>query len=146
MDQKFIVRKGCLEDANAIKALAEEEKSSLGFITLGTFIHALENGQIMVVTIDNQVVGFQHYYHRKRDGQSTLYHKAVKQNHRYKGLGTALVDAVKREAEELGKELLLLKCPVDLQSNDFHSKYGFKLRGVEDGKKRALNVWIYELD
>jgi N-acetylglutamate synthase-like GNAT family acetyltransferase len=138
-------RKARETDLDAIKQIADSERESLGFITRATIIDAIKNGRIMVITVDKTVVGFQHYYHRKRDLQTTLYHKAVLSDMRGQGLGTILVDSVVEEAVLLGRETLLLKCPVELPSNIFHEKYGFIKIREEAGRKRRLNVWQYLL-
>lgn len=138
-------RKARESDLDAIKAIADSEKAAFGFITRATIRAAIAQGGMMVVTVDSDVVGFQHYYHRKRDLQTTLYHKAVMLKWRGQGLGTMLVDAVVEEARSLGRQSLRLKCPADLPSNGFHANYGFKLVGQERGKRRALNLWEFSL-
>jgi N-acetylglutamate synthase-like GNAT family acetyltransferase len=142
---KIETRKAVETDLDTIKQIADSEKNSLGFITRATIVEAIRNGQVMVVTVNQIVVGFQHYYHRKRDLQTTLYHKAVLSDKRGQGLGIALVDAVVVEARSLGRKTLLLKCPIELPSNAFHEKYGFKKIGEEIGKRRKLNIWQYLL-
>jgi GNAT superfamily N-acetyltransferase len=145
MQMNIITRKGIIEDLSVIKQIADDEKSVFGFITKGTIQEAIISGGIMVITYDNIVVGFQHYYHRKRDLQTTLYHKAIKKEFRGKGLGKLLVDAVVNECVVLGRNKLLLKCPIGLSSNEFHKKYGFVLAGQEIGKLRNLNIWEYNI-
>lgn len=138
-------RKAVLSDLGAIKSIADVERDTLGFITRATLEQAIRDGGIMVVVSDGCVVGFQHYYHRKRDLQTTLYHKAIRPEYRGQGLGTALVDAVVEESRLLRRRNLVLKCPVELAANGFHSRYGFVLIGQEPGKKRKLNIWEYLL-
>ncbi len=138
-------RKAVPSDLAVIKAIADTERDSLGFITRGTVREAIDQGQIMVVAVDGNIVGFQHYYHRKRDLQTTFYHKALRKEWRGQGLGRRLVDAVIDEARALGRRKVVLKCPVDLPSNRFHERYGFILVGQELGRKRKLNVWQYFL-
>lgn len=139
-------RKAHESDLEAIKAIADAERNSLGFITRTTIRKAIYQGNIIVVTVNNRVVGFQHYYHRKQDRQTTLYHKAVLLDFRRQGLGTRLVDAVVQEARAMGRQKLRLKCPVDLPANRFHKRYGFVLVGQEPGRVRKLNVWEYNLE
>ncbi len=138
-------RKATESDVAAIKVIADAERDSLGFMTRLTILAAIREGCIMVIVVNGFVVGFQHYYHRKRDRQTTLYHKSILLKWRGLGLGKLLVDSVVQEARALGREKLVLKCPVDLPSNGFHQKYGFQLVGQEQGKKRKLNIWEYKL-
>ena len=139
------IRRGTLKDLDELKVLADLEKPSLGFTTRGTLQGALKNRQLFVAVMGDRLVGFQHYYHRKKDTQTTLYKKMVKLEWRRIGLGKMLVDAVRDEAKELGKETLLLKCPVELPANAFHASYGFTLLRQEKGRRRQLNVWEYQL-
>jgi len=139
------VRQAEKRDLEALKAIVDGEKEAFGFITRGTLRQAIDDANIVVATLDGEIVGFQHYYHRKRDLQTTLYHKAVLPEHRRKGIATRLVDAVVQESREMGRKKLLLKCPVDLAANRFHRDYGFALAGRECGKVRELNVWVYHL-
>ncbi len=138
-------RKAVPSDLGEIKAIADAERDSFGFLTRGTIREAIEQGQIMVIVVNGNIAGFQHYYHRKRDLQTTFYHKAVRKEWRGQGLGRRLVDAVVDEARALGRAKIVLKCPVDLPSNRFHGEYGFVLVGQELGRKRKLNVWQYVL-
>lgn len=140
-----VIRKAVQSDLGAIKAITDAERDAFGFITRATVREAIKQGHIVVATVDGEVVGFQHYYHRKRDLQTTLYHKAVAPKWRMQGIGTALVDAVANEARALERWRLLLKCPAELSSNKFHERYGFTLVGQESGKKRKLNIWEYLL-
>lgn len=143
--RKIFTRKAIPADLVAIKQLADKEKSSLGFITRQTIKEAIDADSIMLILIDEKIVGFQHYYHRKRDLQTTLYHKTIDKEYRGQGLGRILVNSIVVEAKSLGRKKLFLKCPVDLPSNGFHKSVGFQLVGREQGKKRELNLWEYML-
>jgi N-acetylglutamate synthase-like GNAT family acetyltransferase len=143
--RKVYTRKAALSDLVEIKLLEDKEKSSLGFITRQTISEAIETGSIMLILVDDKIVGFQHYYHRKRDLQTTLYHKTIDREYRRQGLGRTLVNSIVEEARFLGRKKLFLKCPTDLSSNSFHEAFGFTLVGKEQGKKRELNLWEYPL-
>jgi len=138
-------RKARPTDLRDIKRIADGERNAFGFIPRAVIREAIRGGNLIVVTVDHRVVGFQHYYHRKRDLQTTLYHKAVLPDFRRQGLATRLVDAVVQEAREMRRKRLRLKCPVDLPANSFHCNYGFELVDRERGKSRELNVWEYRL-
>jgi N-acetylglutamate synthase-like GNAT family acetyltransferase len=143
--KNIVTRKANLSDLVAIKQLADKEKSSLGFITRQTIMEAIANSSIMLIVVNGKIVGFQHYYHRKRDLQTTLYHKTIDKEFRGHGLGRILVNSVIEEARLLGRKKLFLKCPIDLPSNHFHKAIGFVLVGKEQGKKRELNLWEYSI-
>ena len=122
-----IIRKANESDIDQIKDLADQEKNAIGFVNRSAIIDGINQGYVFVAQISNEIIGFQQYYHRKNDLQTTLYRKAVVTEWRFKGIGTRLVDAVVEEAKNLGREKLHLKCPVDNESNEFHKRYGFKL-------------------
>lgn len=142
---KFIIRKAKLDDLDDIKSIVDSEKSIFGFITRGTIKAAVISNNIFVAEYKGRIVGFQHYYHRKSDGQTTLYKKAVIEEFRNLGIGSSLVKAVIDEAKKIGKLKIKLKCPVGLAANTFHKKMGFHLKYREKGKKRELNVYEYDL-
>lgn len=140
-----VIRKATLNDINQIKIIADNNRKAIGFLRRPALKQAIENEEVFAADWDGKVIGFQTYHHRIRDLNTTLYHKCVSTNFRRKGVGTKLVDAVVKESLMMGRELLMLKCPVDLEANEFHRDYGFTLAGVEQGKKRRLNIWILEL-
>lgn len=137
----IVIRCAAKRDLDSVKAIADDNRSALGFVTRATFEQLIGNEQLVVATLNRCVVGFQSYYHRKRDLQTTLYHKCVAQEHRRRKIGTLLVDEVVAQCRLLGREKVLLKCPTDLASNAFHKSYGFRYVGTVGGRKRDLNVW-----
>jgi ribosomal protein S18 acetylase RimI-like enzyme len=140
-----IIRKATIDDLKSIKALADQEKIALGFTFSSVIQEGIEQGYIFVAEYSGEIVGFQQYYHRKRDAVTTLYRKTVAKDWRNKGIGKMLVDEVKEEARHNGKEILRLKCPIDNASNQFHMDYGFELIRVDPGKRRKLNVYEYKI-
>jgi ribosomal protein S18 acetylase RimI-like enzyme len=134
-----------MADLQQLKKLAAENSDALGFVLRSALALAIMEKRVVVAIANNKIIGFQEYYHRKRDGQTTLYHKCVALEFRRQGIGTALVDAVLDECKEKGREWLLLKCPEDLPSNSFHKQYGFQLVGTENGRRRKLNIWRLDI-
>ena len=134
-----------MSDIDQIKMLADKERFSLGFMTRATYIKAIENNSIFVALIGDFIVGFQYYYHRKRDLQTTLYQKTIAKEYRNLGIARLLVEEVISEARSLGKKKILLKCPENLPSNEFHKNIGFKFVRQETGIKRKLNVYELEI-
>ncbi len=141
----FIIRKATLQDLDQIKNLADSETETLGFIRRAAIIEGIELGYVFVAESNGKLIGFQQYYHRKRDLKTILYRKTVIREWRRKGVGKQLVDSVMDEAIKLGRESILLKCPIDNESNFFHQSYGFVLIGVEPGKRRKLNVYEFRI-
>lgn len=139
--KNICVRKAELYDLVDIKRLSESERESVGFMTISTYRKAIESRNIFIITVDDKVVGFQMYNHRKRDLQTTLYQKIIDPQFRLNGFARMLFEAVVIEAKSIGHNRILLKCPVELDSNNFHAHMGFKLIGQEMGKRRKLNIW-----
>jgi len=141
----FVIRKAKTADLPAVKKLASDNSKALGFVLRSALSKAIEENRLFVAQNDHGIVGFEEYYHRKRDKQTTLYHKCVASAFRRKGIGTALVDAVVSESRKMNRKFLLLRCPEGLPSNRFHEAFGFRLIGVEKGRRRKLNVWRFDL-
>ncbi len=145
LHEQLFTRKATMADLPQIKRLAARNSEALGFVLRPVLAQAIAEKRLIVAEIAGRVVGFQEYYHRKRDGQTTLYHKCVEKSFRRSGIGKALVDTVVAECRENKRQYLLLKCPEDLPANKFHESYGFFLTGTENGRKRRLNVWRFDL-
>lgn len=144
-DEKYYIRKAKKNDIEQIKEIADNETNALGFVNRKAFLEGIDNKTVFVACVGQEIIGFQQYYHRKRDQQTTLYRKAVKKEWRNQGVGTKLVDAVVKESRILGRKFLLLKCPIDNRSNIFHKKYGFQKIDTENGRRRKLNVYKFNL-
>lgn len=98
-----------------------------------------------MAVINAQVVGFVEYHHR-RDQQTTLYHIAVEESHRAKGVGRALLDALQEEARQMNKTCVFLKCPEGLPANGFYSGCGFCHVGESQSSRRRLVSWRLAID
>ena len=139
------IRKANIGDLDAIKALADANKSSLGFIIRPTLSFGIQKGWILVAeSKDHRVIGFVHYRHRQ-DSQTTLYEICVDETQRGNGVGRSLIEMLSAEAAALGKEYIRLKAPVNLPANRFYQIIGFNLVGVIGGKRRQLNIWEIRL-
>jgi len=144
-DRDILIRKAEGTDLEAIKQLADDNTTTLGFVLRPSLVTGIEMGWLIVSEDSHkEVVGFVHYRHR-RDSQTTLYEICVNQNHRRNGIGTALVLALTTESSAHGKTHVRLKAPVDIAANSFYRAVGFTLIGTELGRRRSLNIWNYDL-
>lgn len=144
-DSKFMIRKARLDDIPALKRLADQHKTELGFIIRGALQKSIEQHELLVAEDETgKLCAFVQYRHRK-DDQTTLYNIVVSPDERKQGIGQALVTSLAHEARAQRKSLILLKCPQDLPANNFYREYGFELQEVETGKHRALNIWRLRL-
>jgi ribosomal-protein-alanine N-acetyltransferase len=133
------------DDLDAIKALADAGRAALGFVRRPALAEAIARGELLAAERAGEVVGFVEF-HRRRDGQVTLYHIAVAPAARRQGVGRAMLDGLVTVARASSAGRILLKCPIDLPANTFYQRYGFQLQETLNGRKRALNVWILPVE
>lgn len=135
------VRLASPSDLPHVKRLADAHRHELGFVLLPSLREQIERGQLLVALDEDELVGFVDY-HRRRDGQITLYHIVVAPKSRRQGAGRALLATLEGVAHAANCRQILLKCPVDLPANEFYRHYGFHLEDTLNGRKRPLNVWL----
>lgn len=141
----LIVRPAAPDDLPAIKRLADAHRHELGFVLLPSLREQIERSEMLVAELDGAVVAFVDY-HRRRDGQVTLYHIVVAPGVRRQGVGRTLLTRLEEIVRASDSGPIRLKCPVDLEANTFYRRYGFALEGVLEGRRRALNVWALPVE
>jgi ribosomal protein S18 acetylase RimI-like enzyme len=141
----MMVRFATEEDVPAVKAMADRHRHELGFVPAAALVEAARERQLLVAVLDGKVIGFVHF-RCCRDGHATIYEIAVLPEHRQRGVGQALVEAVCQEAALRGCVVLQLKCPMGLPANEFYRRAGFTEAGIEEGKRRPLRLWQKRLD
>jgi ribosomal protein S18 acetylase RimI-like enzyme len=137
------------DQVQTAKAIASRFSSELGFVNAAALTESVSKGSLEVIPD----VGFVHYHHR-RDGQTTIYSLAVLKEYQGQGWGRLLLYRVicslveyRNQHDRQGKHFsIVAKCPENLPSNGFYESVGFELIATEPGKKRALNVWRYNVD
>ena len=125
-----------VQDLDWIKSLVDKHRKEFSFVNRSILLKGIENDEILC--IPNQ--GFLHFHHRL-DGKSTLYHLCVLPKERRKGLGKLLVSTWENNARKHGATILQLKCPENLDANQFYEKIGFTQIDIYAGKRRKLIVW-----
>jgi GNAT superfamily N-acetyltransferase len=130
------VRLAEVQDLDWIKFLAERHRKEFSFVNRAILASGIENQEILCIS--NK--GFLHFHHR-RDGRSTLYHLCVLPEERKRGIGKLLVAAWEDDARSHGVTILQLKCPIDLEANEFYRHIGFNQVDIQEGKRRKLLVW-----
>ncbi len=134
------VRQSTIEDIPALKAIADANRPTLGFLMRSAFAESVVARWVLVAERDSRLLGFVRYRHRRNE-QTTIYELCVAQDYRGQGIGRLLIEALAQEAQERGKSHIQLKAVTGIAANGFYEHLGFALIGVETGKKRALNVW-----
>lgn len=124
------VKTATAADLDWLDKLFNSDTKSLGWSPRVQIMEAIKKGEI--VHIDKSAAC---KYHKRKDGWVTIYTIISKQ----KGLGGKLFEHIL----SLGLPVRL-KCPVDLPSNQWYEKRGGTLAKVEPGKKRNLNVWVWD--
>jgi ribosomal protein S18 acetylase RimI-like enzyme len=135
-----MVRFATADDVPAVKAIADRHRHELGFVPAAALVEAARERRLLVAVLDGKVIGFVHF-RCCRDGHATIYEIAVLPEHRRRGVGRALVEAVSQEAIQHGYIVLQLKCPIDLPANEFYRRAGFTEAGIEEGRRRPLRIW-----
>jgi GNAT superfamily N-acetyltransferase len=125
---------------DAIKRLADSHKRELGFVLRPALARSIEREEILLAENHVRAIGFVEYHHRQ-DDQTTLYHIAVAPTYRRMGIGEALIGSLTNEARGLGKSIIQLKCPADLDARLFYQNVGFQPVRREPGKERVLVVF-----
>lgn len=142
---QLLVRPAAEGDLTAIKALADDNKKALGFVSRGALLTALQAKRLIVALWDGAIVGFTEYY-RRHDGQLTIYAIVVSLAYRRQGIGRAMIACLVDEAGQPAIMQIGLKCPEDLEANAFYASVGFNFVGREERpNRRGLNLWVYPL-
>lgn len=89
---------------------------------------------------DDNVVGAAICNHCVRKPQTTLYDIAVDDKYKGRGIGTKLVEKIKRNSPH---EKIIAKCPKNLPANKFYQNTGWEQTHTEKGKNVDLNVYKY---
>lgn len=120
-------------DLPAIKAIANQYRSELGYVMFPALRTAISKDELFVAVYDSRVVGFVNW-HRRRDGWSTVYDIAVHRDFRGQCIGQALMNAVPKPVR--------LKTTTDnVTAQRFYEAYGFENVRTEAGRKRELYVF-----
>lgn len=91
----------------------------------------------------NELLGSICHWHLRRDGQITIREIIVQQSEQGKGVAYSFLQQLKQVK---GASSIFAKCPIELKSNEWYKRQGFKLEGQETTKTgRMLNLWRLEL-
>lgn len=137
---KLVIRWARLNDIDKIKHLADAYKRELGFVLRPALVRSIEEEELIVVIVDQEIIGFIQYHHRQ-DLQTTLHNLLIKIDYRGKGIGKQLMQTLENEAISHHKQVLSLKCPEDLPANDFYAHLGYQRINTESGRHRKLHIW-----
>lgn len=129
----FKVRFAKQKDIDAVKAIADANSKSIGFVLKPVLEEAAEKKKLVVAVDGNVVLGFCNFNRRKKDNVLVIYEICVDAVYRRNGIAERIINKLPRP--------IIAKCPIDNESNKFYKKLGFNLVRIDEGKKRKLNVW-----
>jgi N-acetylglutamate synthase-like GNAT family acetyltransferase len=127
-----------MTDAEAIAALFQDHRDELGFVNTAQ----CREKTTYTVQRDGKLVGAALCNHCVQKPQTTLYDIAVREQYRGRGFGQTLVEQM---ATDSPHQKIIAKCPATLPAVQFYNQCGWTLVAVEDGKKRPLTVWKYDI-
>ncbi len=141
---EVIIRLAKSQDISSVKRIADAHRVELGFVMRPTLELAVAHDWLLVAEQDGNIVGFCNYRHCTRvAGRTTIYEIVVSSPHQ--GIGRQLITAIIQDALQRNQSYLHLKCVQGLDANTFYAKMGFALVGIDEGKKRSLNIYKYDL-
>ena len=125
------------EIAKKAASLFQEHREELGFVNEAQ----CREKTLYTIQDKNRLIAAAIINHCVRKPQTTIYDIAVKD--KKNGYGTQLIQRIIQESPH---SKIIAKCPTDLEANEFYKDIGFVLESVEEGKKRNLNVWRYDIE
>jgi len=148
-NQNIIIRLANSNDIKEIKRIADQERSTIGFVNTAVLQEAQKRGWLIVAVYQennsiNHIIGFCNF-RIKQDKTCTLYEIAVSKNYRRQGVGKKIFQSLVYLANKKQCTKIQLKCPSELQSNNFYQILGCKKINTEEGKNKPLNLWNYFL-
>lgn len=138
---KPVYQRAASDHIAAIKAIADANRVELGFINRAKIEQMVGEKRIFVAILDEKVVGFVAFRHRKTDTQTTLSEICLDQGVRGLGYGRGLINALYQDCLSHCRTHIRLKCTADSDANLFYERLGFQMVATEAGKVRRLNVW-----
>jgi len=137
------IRPAICTDLDAIKAIADANRDSLGFVIRSALTEHIIRGWLHVAVCDNLIAGFVNFRPRK-DGWTVIYEICVAEASREQGIGGKLLSTVYAADVKMGRLGLRLKCPSGSSANDFYAAMGLRRIGIEPGKRRELVLWQWK--
>ena len=90
---------------------------------------------------DGEFYGSMCRWHKRRDGQITIYEIIVEENDRGLGIGRRMIERLIAQKPTS----IVAVCPADLPSNGFYEHMGFSLEDTwENLRGRKLKRWVLQ--
>jgi len=140
------IRKASVHDLLAVKAIADANRESIGFVLRPALEEHMHRGWLYVAGYEDTqdtVVGFVNFRHR-RDGWSVVYEICVDASARMQGVGHRLLSQLYSDVVNQQRKGVLLKCPEESPANEFYATVGLKCIGIVPGRQRRLVLWQWK--
>ena len=96
---------------------------------------AIRRKQMIVATVENQVVGAFRFYRKKTQKNISLYQFAISEIYRGQGL-------FKKMLKTINDLPIISLCPMDASLNDYYYKSGWHLQEINE----EFNVWVFRTE
>jgi RimJ/RimL family protein N-acetyltransferase len=123
------------EKINYIYKMMNKYSKEVGFVLKPAIREQASKKHIVYIEDENKIVAVCNFNLRK-DNITIIYEIVTDLEFRGKGYAKEIIKFLSKT------HIVELKCPIDNKSNEFYKKIGFKLKEVQSGAKRKLNVWV----
>ncbi len=124
-----------IEDIDEAYKFINKFSKEVGFVIKPSFYDKINKKESIIIKDNDKIIALCNF-HKRKDNISVIYEIAVDKEYRNQGLAKKMI----RFLIEKGHNIIL-KCPVDNESNNFYRNIGSKFLGTIKGRKRDLNVW-----
>jgi len=137
----MLIRKALIKDLGAVNELTVEMHNYLGSLvgvkfTMEDLKHEMYQNKedlknVYVAELDEKVVGYMSFSHKPEENEFLgkyyhLYHIAIKQEHRGKGIATKLLEVLLRKAKQENINILVGTLTPHKEAIKFYQKMGLK--------------------
>jgi len=145
--ENYRIRSANYLDVDVLKAIYKQEKEHIGSFNLyqiwDNFLAGKGPNKFIIVE-GEEPIAMCNYSYSIRKNYYVINDVGVLANHKKKGVGRLIVEAIKSKAHREGKQLVL-KCNCDNKpANQFYEKVGMKLKGINYTRSKGVkqNIWI----
>ena len=138
---------GVVDYIDQIRQLADDNRSSLGFLPASAYTEAAMKGHLWIAIDRNTKKLRGHLFFGGSYPHLKVFQVHVLPEYRFEGVGGRLVGALKEYGEDNSWLTIRSRVASDLEANKFWQGSGFRIvRQIPGKSKRTINVYELELD